>query len=300
MQLIRKGKVKEVYDAGPNELLFHFTDQISVFDKVIPTLIPHKGDTLCRTAAYWFRACEKAGIKTHFLAVEGKGKMRVKKVQVIDPAKEHIGPGQRNFMIPLECIARYYAAGSLMDRIKTGEVALNRLGLAKAPAYGEKLPRPFVEFTTKLEKTDRPLSDVEAQELAVMTDEEWYQLEETILRIDALINPAVEKRGLLHVDGKKEFAFDEQRRIMVIDTFGTLDEDRWWDLEAYQKRKETIELSKELVRQHYRKTGYHEQLYAARKAGQPEPPIPALPADVTQQVSDLYIGMYERITGETF
>lgn len=300
MQLIRKGKVKEVYDAGPHELLFHFTDQISVFDKVIPTLIPHKGETLARASAFWFKACEKAGIRTHFIALEGKGKMRVRKVQVIDPATTYIGPGQRNFLIPLECIARYYAAGSLMDRIKTGEVPLNRLGLAKAPNYGDKLPRPFVEFTTKLEHTDRPLSDVEAQKLAVMTDEEWYQLEETILRIDGLINSAVEKRGLIHVDGKKEFAFDEQRRIMVIDTFGTLDEDRWWDLEAYQKRKETVELSKEVVRQHYRGTGYHEALYAARKAGQPEPPIPALPPAVVQQVSDLYVQMYERITGETF
>jgi phosphoribosylaminoimidazole-succinocarboxamide synthase len=102
------------------------------------------------------------------------------------------------------------------------------------------------------------------------------------------------------VDGKKEFAFDEERRIMVVDTFGTLDEDRWWDREAYTQRKETVELSKEFVRQHYRKTGYHEALYAARKAGKPEPDIPALPADIAQQVSDLYVDMYQRITGEKF
>jgi phosphoribosylaminoimidazole-succinocarboxamide synthase len=300
MKLIRKGKVKEVYDAGDKELLFHFTDQISVFDKVIPTLIPHKGETLARTSAYWFRKCEEAGIRTHFIGLEGKTKMRVKKVQVLDPAVVHLGPGQRNFLIPLECIARYYAAGSLMDRIKEGKIELNRIGLTRPPSYGEKLPRPFVEFTTKLEHTDRPLTDLEAQKLAVMTDEEFYQLEDTILRIDGILNPSVEKRGLIHVDGKKEFAFDEQRRIMVVDTFGTLDEDRWWDLEAYQKEKKTVELSKEFVRQHYRQTGYHEKLYKARAEGKPEPDIPALPADITQKCSDLYVRMYERITGETF
>lgn len=300
MELLRKGKVKEVYAASEKELLFHFTDQISVFDKVIPTLIPHKGETLARTSAYWFKQVEKAGIKTHFLGLEGKTKMRVRRVQVIDPATTYIGPGQRNFLIPLECIARYYAAGSFMDRVKQGKIPLNRVGLAKPPNYGDKLPRPFVEFTTKLEHTDRELTDLEAQKLAVMTDEEWYQLEDVILRIDALLGPQVEQRGLIHVDGKKEFAFDEDRRIMVIDTFGTLDEDRWWDREAYVKRKETVELSKEFVRQHYRKTGYHEKLYAARREGKPEPDIPALPADVTQQVSDLYIDMYQRITGEKF
>jgi phosphoribosylaminoimidazole-succinocarboxamide synthase len=300
MELLRKGKVKEVYALSATELLFHFTDQISVFDKVVPTLIPHKGETLCRTSAFWFQRVARAGHRTHFLALEGRQRMRVRRVQVIDPAATYLGPGQRNFLIPLECIARYYAAGSFMDRVGAGKVELNRVGLAKAPSYGDKLPRPFVEYTTKLEKTDRELTDLEAQKLAVLTDEEFYTLEDTILGIDKIVGAEVEPRGLLHVDGKKEFAFDEQRRLMLVDTFGTADEDRWWDLEAYQKRRETVELSKESVRQHYRQTGYHERLYAARKAGKPEPDIPPLPPEVAQKVSDLYVGLYERITGETF
>ena len=54
MRFLRKGKVKEVYEVSKTELEFVFTDQISVFDKVIPTLVPHKGETLCRTSAHWF------------------------------------------------------------------------------------------------------------------------------------------------------------------------------------------------------------------------------------------------------
>jgi phosphoribosylaminoimidazole-succinocarboxamide synthase len=64
-----------------------------------------------------------------------------------------------------------------------------------------------------------------------------------------------------------------------------------------------VELSKEMVRQHYRAIGYHEKLMAARKAGatkETEPPIPALPDDVTRKVTELYVEFYERLTGQTW
>ena len=86
---------------------------------------------------------------------------------------------------------------------------------------------------------------------------------------------------------------------MVVDTFGTLDEDRWWDAAEYAKGN-TVELSKEMVRQYYRETGYHAKLMAAREKGEAEPPIPALPQEVIDKVSQLYVDMYERITGEKF
>lgn len=104
---------------------------------------------------------------------------------------------------------------------------------------------------------------------------------------------------LIHVDGKKEFAFDEKRRFMVVDTFGTADEDRWWDEDAYAEGK-CLELSKEAVRQYYRSNGYFDKLTAARKANTDEPDIPALPHEQAETVSELYIEMFERITGESF
>ena len=86
---------------------------------------------------------------------------------------------------------------------------------------------------------------------------------------------------------------------MLIDTFGTLDEDRWWDAVEYEAGK-MEELSKEVVRQYYRGTGYHAELMEAREKGLPEPDIPALPQEVVDQVAKLYADMYERITGEKF
>ena len=298
MRFLRKGKVKEVYEISEEELEFFFTDQISVFDKVIPTLVPHKGETLCRTAAHWFKVVEDLGIRTHFQGLTDGNRMRVRRVEVI-PEYDKITPSTRNFLIPLEVIARYYVAGSFHDRLKAGRIRPQDAGFPRGhvPAYGEPLPQPFVEVTTKLEKVDRELTTREALAISKLSGKEYDGLVEAVLRIDARLNVDVRKRGLIHVDGKKEFGMDKDRQLMLVDTFGTADEDRFWDAEAYE-RGEHVELSKEYVRQYYRGTGYHKALMDARTAGKPEPDIPPLPPDVTMRVSDLYVGLFERLTGE--
>lgn len=300
MRLLRKGKVKEVYEVSEDELEFLFTDRISVFDKVIPTLVPRKGETLCRTSAHWFKVAESLGMKTHFLRLAAPNRMRVRRVQVI-PRYDEIGRDTRNFLLPLEVIARYYVAGSLYDRIQAKRITPEELGFPRdhVPRYGEELPQPFLEVTTKLEKVDRELTRQEALQISKLSEEEYEDLLEATLRIDERLNADVRRRGLIHVDGKKEFAMDADRRLMLVDTFGTADEDRFWDLEAYDKGRQ-VELSKEHVRQYYRKIGYHEALMAARAAGRAEPDIPALPADVVKEVSDLYVRLFERLTGEPF
>ena len=300
MRFLRKGKVKEVYEVSEDELEFVFTDQISVFDKVIPTLVPHKGETLCRTSAHWFKVVADLGVRTHFLGLPAGNRMRVRRVAII-PQYDRIAPDERNFLIPLEVIARYYVAGSLHDRLKANRIRPEEVGFPKGrmPAYGEPLPRPFVEVTTKLENVDRELTTEEALRISKLRRAEFDDLVRAVLKIDDRVNADVRKRGLIHADGKKEFAMDEDRRLMLVDTFGTADEDRFWDAEAYG-RGEHVELSKEYVRQYYREIGYHKALMEARAAGRPEPDIPPLPADVTKRVSDLYVGLFERLTGERF
>ncbi len=300
MKFLRKGKVKEVYEVSADELEFVFTDQISVFDKIIPSLIPNKGETLNRTSAHWFQTVKNLGIGTHFLKTTAPNRMRVKRVQVI-PDYDQISPTTKNFLIPLEVLARYYVAGSMHDRLKSGKVRAEDVGFPKGhiPAYGEPFPEPFVEVTTKLEKVDRELTRKEALEISKLSEKEYDDLVAAVVKIDAKINADVKRRGLIHVDGKKEFAMDADRRLMLVDTFGTADEDRWWDAAAYEKG-EHVELSKEFVRQYYRHSGFHKALMDARAAKKAEPDIPALPPDVVKQVSDLYVGLFERLTGERF
>jgi len=285
-ELMRKGKVKEVYDLDNGMLEFLFTDNISVFDKIIPTSIRRKGEVLCRISAFWFKKCGDMGIKTHFIDAH-KNIMHVRKFNIIKDYSK-IDKGTKNYVIPLEVIARYYVAGSFYERMKK-----------KGVKYGEKLPEPAIEFTTKFEEYDRMLSEEEAMRIAGLDKDEINEIKEAVLDIDGYMNSEVEKRGLIHVDGKKEFAFDENRDLVLIDTFGTPDEDRFWDKEKYNKG-EFEELSKEFVRSYYRKTGYYDELKKARENNLPEPPIPPLPDDMAEKVSELYVSMYEKITGEKF
>ncbi|MCD6557700.1 MAG: phosphoribosylaminoimidazolesuccinocarboxamide synthase [Candidatus Aenigmarchaeota archaeon] len=294
MKLLKSGKVKDVYEYDENMLKFIFSDRISVFDKIIPSEIPRKGETLCKTSAFWFEKLEKMGIKTHFIKTEGQNGMIVKRFRVIEkPTIE-----DKNYFIPLEVICRWFVAGSLFDRIKRGEIKPEVLGFEHDHKikYGERIPKPFVEFTTKLEKVDRELTEEEAAKLAGLTKEDIERIKDLVIKIDQIIANQVEKNGLLHVDGKKEFAFDENREIVIVDTFGTADEDRWWDKKEYEKGN-IIQLSKEFVRQYYRKTGYKEKLDKARKKGE-DIPIPPLPEQLVEETSKLYIQLFERITGK--
>ena len=300
MKLVRTGKVKQVYEVDDQTLEFVFTDNISVFDKIIPSQIPNKGETLCRSAAFWFQVLRKAGIRTHFTELVPPNRMRVRRVEII-PDYDRINGSTTNYLIPLEIISRHYMAGSLWDRVKSNEISVKELGFEKGhqPKYGEELPRPFYEVTTKLEPVDRLLTREEALKISGLSEEEMDNLFRVVAKIDKIIAEEVGERMLIHVDGKKEFAFDDKRNLMVVDTFGTADEDRWWDDDAYAKG-ECVELSKEAVRQIYRNSGYYDKLMKARKAGEPEPNIPALSASEVKKVTELYIEMFERITGESF
>jgi len=301
MQRIYAGSVKEVYQVtDSNEVEFLFTDGISVFDKPIPSQIPCKGESLCRTAVHWFEVAEAMGIQTHFLRQVSPTCIRVKQVNIIRDYNQ-IGSKTTRYLVPCEFITRYYVAGSLFDRIKNKDIALSEIGYDESSkvSYGDKLPRPFFETTTKLERVDRKIDFDEAVSISGIDKETLTEIKTTILKLDERINEDVARRGLIHVDGKKEFGMDENRKLMIVDVFGTADEDRFWDGGRYSHH-ECVEMSKEVVRQYYRKTGYKDALYEARAKGEPEPAIPPLPADMIAQVSEVYVNLYEKITGKKF
>lgn len=293
----KKGKVKNVY-LGPdnNQILFEFTDHISVFDKVIPSTIPEKGASLCLGTTYWFNQVENAGIcNTHYETLITAEKMIAKKFPIIEKPT----PETDTYFIPAEFICRHYAAGSLLDRIKDGRVKPKDVGLDHMPENGEKLPQPYFEATTKFEKFDRPLSHKEMYEITGLTKKEFEHIEDTTLKIDDLIARKVEPNGLIHIDGKKEYAFDKGRTLTIVDSFGTGDEDRFVEKEPFEEDGTMIQKSKEYVRQYYRDTGYHAELMAARKAGTKEPEIPALPEEVKMETSRIYKSLFKQLTGQS-
>jgi len=279
---LKSGKVKDIYEIAHNLLKFKFSNRISVFDQIIPSEIMTKGEVLCRIAKFWFDLVEKEGIcKTQYVPDNNimPDEMTAKKTEVI----------------PLEFIVRHYNAGSYYKK--------------HGGKYGKKFSEPLFEITTKFEKYDRLINEEEALEISKLKKADLENIKETILKIDAVIEKQVEKRNLIHVDGKKEFGI-LNGEILLIDTFGTPDEDRFWDAEEYKKGN-FVELSKEFVRQYYEnllyvcpkcneKFSYRDFLYAQREKNLSEPLIPPLSDDMLKKVGDLYAGMYERITGEKF
>lgn len=287
-ELLYTGSVKKVYEAArqPGHVVFEFSDRISVFDKRIPSVVPKKGEVICGLAAFWFRQCAAAGIRTHFVEQLSPTELLVKRVD-IERDYARISRERPSLLVPCEFIVRHYVAGSFLDRFKNG-----------GWKHGQKLPEPYCETSTKVERTDRLIERAEALAITKLTESELESIWETCLRIDALIETQAAKGGLIHADGKKEFGRDADGSLMVVDVLGTPDEDRWWDMAAYA-RGEIQEYSKEFVRQHYRAIGYKDALYGARAKGEAEPDIPPMPNELIERCSVLYVGLYERLTGES-
>lgn len=296
-ELLYKGSVKLVWSVPdrPDLVRFEFTDRISVFDKWIPNTVPDKGEVLCRTAAFWFRKLAELDIPTHFVEQTGPREMLVKKIEV-EHDYDRVSRERPNLLVPCEFIVRHYVAGSFHDRMQKGKLPGTPPDTFR---YGEKLAAPYCETSTKVEPTDRLIDRAEALAISKLTEAELDRIWDWCLRIDQTIDAQVAKGGLIHVDGKKEFGRDENARLMLVDVFGTPDEDRWWDAAAYAKG-EIVQYSKEFVRQHYRTTGYMDALYAARAEGRDEPDIPPMPEELRQRTRQLYVDLFERITGEPF
>jgi phosphoribosylaminoimidazole-succinocarboxamide synthase len=301
-EMIYHGKVKQVWSTDdPDVIEFRYTNQISVFDQIIPSLIPRKGESLNRTSCYWFNLVEKAGIcETHIIEMNAPDRVRARRFDVVrEPGA--IAKDRENVFVPLEVICRHYLAGSGWRRYQRGDAPAEEFGFEPGTILeeGVKLPSPYLEVSTKFEKFDRLLDREEALEISNLTENEFDSIMEIVVKIDQIIESEAGKRGLIHVDGKKEFALGKNRVPVLVDSFGTLDEDRWWDAEKYSEG-EIVQLSKEFVRGHYLGTGHHEELYKARQNGTEEPPIPALPQEIIDQTSDLYATMFSRLTGQEF
>jgi phosphoribosylaminoimidazole-succinocarboxamide synthase len=236
--------------------------------------------------------------KTHVIEMNAPDRVLARRFDVIrEPGA--ISKDAENFFVPLEVICRHYLAGTAWRRYQRGEASAEQFGFDSGDVLheGARLPEPFLEVSTKFEKFDRNLGRGEALEISNLDPGELDAILEIVLEVDSVIERETSKRGLIHVDGKKEFALGSGREPILIDSFGTLDEDRWWDAEAYEEG-EIVQLSKEAVRKHYIETGHHAALYEARQSNTDEPPIPALPDSIIESTAELYASMFQRLTGE--
>ncbi len=272
MQLIRKGKVKDIYDYGNGKLLFEFSNRVSAFDVILPSEIPRKGEVLCRLGEFFFRTLD---IPNHMIEVIKPNKMVVKKLD----------------LIPIECVVRGYLYGSLYERVKNHEVKVANVVLAN------KLPEPMFDPTTKFEKKDRPITKDEiVNEKKWLTDEEYERLKNKSIELYKKVSQIADKVGFIAADIKFEFGKDENGNILLADSIGP-DEFRMWDKTKYEAGKSQEAFDKQLVRDWLIAVGYKDALDKARKDGRDIPQPPLLSDDIIKKTTDTYIYVFEKLTG---
>ncbi len=273
---------------------FFFRDEYSIFDfGRMPDDIPFKGESLCRMTMHNFQELEKKGIKTHFVKPVSAKEFQVKTVRILYPQKGEVQSYSSNFLIPLEIIFRNSLpkGSSMLKRLQNGTLKLEEIGLKRMPLEGERLEKPIVDYTTKLEASDRHLTKKEAAELAFLKPNEMESMERISLAVNSFLNQKAESIGLEHADGKIELAFTPRRELMLVDTFGTLDEDRFLF--------DNIHLSKQILRDYYAKTIWKEAI-EKKEAGLPyELSQPSkLPTELLQIASDMYKSVCEEWIGK--
>jgi len=274
VRLLHRGKVRDVYEDGP-DLVLVASDRISVYDVVLPTPIPDKGAVLTRLSLWWFDRLADL-VPNHV-------------VSATDVPAEFVGRAmrcRRLEMLPVECVARGYLTGSgLADYEKTGAVS----GVALPPGLvdGSRLPEPIFTPSTKA-----PLG--EHDEAITFADVEALVGTDTAARLRAL-TLAVYRRGaeiaaregILVADTKLEFGRDPATGgIVLADEVLTPDSSRFWPADRWEPGRPQFSFDKQFVRD------WSSNLDWDRTA-----PGPEVPPDVVAATRARYVEAYERITG---
>jgi phosphoribosylaminoimidazole-succinocarboxamide synthase len=283
---VRRGKVRDIYDLGSSILLVA-TDRISAFDCVLPGAIPFKGQVLTAISRFWFKRFENwcphhlidvvdrkapPGLESHLDALRGRA-MVCRRAEVI----------------PIECVARGYVAGSgWKEYQETGSVCGIRL-----PAYlrqSDRLPEPIFTPATKAETGhDENISfDEVCNRVGAETAEHVRQL---TLRLYAEAAEYARSRGIIIADTKFEFGRTPDGEVILIDEVLTPDSSRFWPADRYEPGRDQPSFDKQFVR------NYLQALCDAGKWNK-TPPAPSLPDDIVSATSKLYLEAYERITGQ--
>ena len=296
---------------------FHFSDRYSVFDwGEMPDQIARKGHSLAVIGAYFFELLEENEIPTHYqgLVENGIAKrladlekpsniMQVSIVRVIKPDLQAdtydysvYDQKLRNVLIPLEVIYRNSLppGSSVFRRLKEGSLSLADIGLDKMPQPNDRLTTPILDVSTKLEITDRYMSWDEAQKLSALSSAELASLKNITENVNTLISERAKAADLVNEDGKIEFAFDENRRLMLVDVLGTPDECRF----TYSG----LPVSKEIARIYYRQSNWYKKVEEAKQVDRANWKIhvksdpPPLPKPLLELISQLYCAVCNEIT----
>ena len=272
-----RGKVRDVYTVG-SKLVVVASDRISAFDHILPKPIPFKGQVLNQVATYFLEATRD--IVPNWMTASPDPNVTIG--HICDPIK-------------LEMVIRGYLAGHAWRTYKSGKRQLCGVELPGGMNEHDKFPEPIITPATKAEEGhDEDISKAEILERGIVTEEEFEKLEQYTRELFTRGTQMAAERGLILVDTKYEFG-KRDGKIYLIDEIHTPDSSRYFYAEGYEERQEQGErqqqLSKEFVREWLMEHGFQ---------GLEGQQMPQMPDDFVETVSNRYIELYERLTGEDF
>jgi phosphoribosylaminoimidazole-succinocarboxamide synthase len=276
-KLLSRGKVRDVYDYAPNEMLIVTTDRLSAFDVILPTPIPDKGVVLTQIANFWFDKTS-AIIPNH----------------LVDPEPFSTDAGHRHLAgrsivvhmaepLPVEAIVRGYLTGSgRKDYEQTGMVC--GLPLPAGLVEASRLPEPLFTPSTKAAVGTHDENIPFEKMVDLVGDELAGRVRDVSLELYRFGAAYALERGIIIADTKFEFGLLDGE-LILIDEAMTPDSSRFWPADGYEAGKSQPSYDKQFVRD------YLETLDWDKTA-----PGPALPADVAARTAEKYQEAWRRLT----
>ena len=279
LKSLYKGKVRDVYNVRDEFLIMVASDRISAFDVVLPRGIPYKGQVLNQIAAKFLDAT--ADICPNW------------KIASPDP---NVTIGRFCKIYPVEMIIRGYLTGSSWRTYKGGSREICGVPVPDGMKEHQRFPEPIITPTTKAaEGHDEDITEKELIAKGLIPAAEYEQIKRYTRALFQRGTEIAAGKGLILVDTKYEFGKGPDGKIYLCDEIHTPDSSRYFYLEGYEERQERGEqqrqLSKEFVREWLMANGF------MGKEGQQ---VPEMSDEWVREISERYIELYERITGEQF
>lgn len=279
---VRRGKVRDVYDLG-DSLLIVATDRISAFDCIMPNGIPDKGRILTALSLFWFERLAGQGIPIHVIASEVSSypaSLRAHR----DQLEGRSMLVQKATVIPIECVARGFLAGSGWKEYQQAQTVC---GIRLPPGLKQcaKLPEPIFTPATK-EESGHDVNVSFQQTADRIGPEMAGHLRELTLRIYRWAADYAAHRGVIIADTKFEFGTLPDGKVLLIDEVLTPDSSRFWPADKYASGHDQPSFDKQFVRN-----------WLEAQPWDKCPPAPILPDDVVQGTRQRYVEAFELLTG---
>lgn len=283
LELVHRGKVRDVYAVDDKTLLIVATDRLSAFDVVLPDPIPRKGEILTQTALFWFRRT-RALVPNHLLERPLESVLPVGVDR--DAYRLRSSVTRRLRPLPVEAVARGYLIGSGWKDYQA-EGAVCGVALPPGLQLADRLPEPIFTPATKAAAGEHDENIRYEQVVALVGRELAAQVRELTLRIYGEAATYARERGIIIADTKFEFGLDEDGQLFLIDEILTPDSSRFWPADEWRPGASPPSFDKQFVRDYLETLDWNKQA-----------PGPRLPAEIIARTADKYREAYRRLTGD--